>query len=321
VQQWTLSSSQQLQSAAPAALCVYSDGCGGGDLVLFECHGGPPVSFSAQQGYLAMNDDVAPPAQVNVSAAKAMCAAMQFCVAITFADSDPTCGEIEGKTCQIFFKRNALFSGDPQWTTLIANWSAAPGGASTTSAPGAADAPVGSCCAAAPGVLAYCNTQFVFSAADGTLRVGGGGAVDTCVTARAQPGLALFAAPCEAGNAAQLFFTNTTDGSVRAGTPAAPSGLCVSADASPTSTWLKPLASGAFAIAAVNAGDLFSATAVCDFATCLGGATGWTSDQKLVVRDLWAKSDIANTTAGAGWTSPVLAPAGGHALHTLTPVF
>jgi hypothetical protein len=95
----------------------------------------------------------------------------------------------------------------------------------------------------------------------------------------------------------------------------------VSADASPTSTWLKPLASGAFAVAAVNAGDTFAATAVCDFASCLAGATGWDAGQKLQVRDLWARAVVANTTAGAGWTSPVLAPAGGHALHLLTPVF
>jgi hypothetical protein len=319
VQRWAYGADAplQLRSAAPAdaGLCVYSDGCGSGNLVLFACHAGPPAGFSAQQGFLAANNDVMPPAFVNVSTARAMCAANQFCAALTFASADPTCGEAAGGECDVFFKNKVFFSGAPGWTTLVANWSAPPDAAGAPSGPaGGVGVGVGSCCPGAS--VPYCNTQFTF-APDGSLRAGGADGV--CVTAPAQPGLALSLAPCD-GGAAQQFYRTATDGSVRAGAPGAGGAMCLSADASPTSTWLKELSSGSYAVGAINAGDLFNATAACD-GKCLLGATGWLPGQLLSVRNVWAHAFLPNITAGDGWTSPSLAPSGGHAMHILTPLF
>ena len=342
-QQWALTAPQrQLRSAADGATCAYVDGCGaaGGDLVGFACHEGPGAGFAApQQGYLTANNDAQPPAQLNVSTAKAQCLADEFCLGITFASSDPTCNEAAGGTCLVYFKNVVDFGGDPAWTTLLVDWPASQrvrphalevarrraarfdAGAPTTGpAAGAVTEGLGACCAnPGPGEIAYCNTQFAPNETDGTLRSGAG--PNLCLTAPSQVGSAVFAAPCVAGgSAAQLFFLNASDNSIRAGAPAAPSGLCLSVGASPTSVWLKELADGSYAIAALNAGKLFNATAVCAFDDCLGKQTGWLAGQALAVKDVWG-GWLANTTAGAGWTSPSLLPAGGHALHRLVPIF
>jgi len=257
---------------------------------------------------------------------------------ITFASPDATCNESGGGTCLIYFKNVIEFGGDPQWTTLLVDWPASrvrphalevarrraarfDAGAPTTGLDaGAVTEGLGACCASpGPGEVEYCNTQFAPNA-DGTLRSGAG--PNLCLTAPAQVGSAVFAAPCVAGgSAAQLFYLNASDSTVRSGSAsAAPTGLCLSVGASPTSVFLRELASGAYAIAALNAGKVFNATAVCDFATCLGKQTGWLAGQALSVQDIWG-GWLANTTAGAGWMSPPLLPAGGHALHVLTPIF
>ena len=91
--------------------------------------------------------------------------------------------------------------------------------------------------------------------------------------------------------------------------------------ASPTSTWLKQLASGSYAIAAINPGPVATTNVSCDFA-CLTRQTGWTAGQLLTVRDVWAKIDLPNITAGAGWTvNTPLDASGGHVLQILTPLF
>ena len=341
-QQWSYGASAplQLRSEADGATCAYVDGCAaGGDLVGFPCHSGPGDAFAApQQGYLTANNDAMPPAQTNISTAKSMCLADEFCLGITFASPDPTCNEAAGGTCLVYFKNLVEFGGDASWTTFLVEWPASrvrphalelarrraarfDAGAGTGSADASITEGLGACCPnPGAGEIAYCNTQFTANAADGTLRAGGG--PDLCLTAPAQVGSAVFAAPCVAGgSAAQLFYLNASDSTVRSGSAsAAPTGLCLSVGASPTSVFLRELASGAYAIAALNAGKVFNATAVCDFATCLGKQTGWLAGQALSVQDIWG-GWLANTTAGAGWMSPPLLPAGGHALHVLTPIF
>ena len=111
-----------------------------------------------------------------------------------------------------------------------------------------------------------------------------------CLTASgATPSSAVYALPCITGNALQTWYYNATDQSLRAGSAAAAEAaaapLCATAGgAMAADIWGRPLASGAWAFAALNAGAA-GASVACDWATCLGPATGWDADQRVTVSE------------------------------------
>lgn len=168
-----------------------------------------------------------------------------------------------------------------------------------------------------------CNLQWSLHPSDGTVRsfLGGG---SVCLTATGGAASAVVALPCSAGNASQLWYFNSTDSSLRAGSPQQqqPPALCATAGgAMAANIWGRRLASGAWAFGALNAGAE-PASVACDWATCLGPATGWAAEQVVTVRDIWARAWLSNTTAGAGWAPPEqLAPNGGSFAAVLAPTF
>jgi hypothetical protein len=122
--------------------------------------------------------------------------------------------------------------------------------------------------------------------------------------------------PC--GGAAAQAWSFGADGSLRSA-----DGSCATfGGASSVNVWGRPLADGGFALAAANMGLQFAAFDVeCDFAGCLGPASGFEAAQLLAVRDVLAHAWLANITAGAGVTFPQLAPGGGVAAVVLTPIW
>ena len=168
----------------------------------------------------------------------------------------------------------------------------------------------------------FCGTQWSYDAASArvTSVMPGSGAL--CLTAGAL-GQPLSVQPCSSdvsgGAAAAQTWAFGGDGALRD----AAGGNCASlGGASSVNVWGRPLADGGFALAAANMGLDFAAFGVvCDYASCLGPASGFEPGQALAVRDVLAHAWLANTTAAAGWAAPELPAGGGVAAVVLTPIW
>jgi len=123
---------------------------------------------------------------------------------------------------------------------------------------------------------------------------------------------------CSPGNAAQLGWKLNADKTVTHG------GLCLTAGGGDNGTaianiWGRTLSDGGLALVFINADKTLTANLTCD-AACLSVA-GWEPSQKLSVRDLWAKQDLAPTTAAVGVSVPSLEADGGVAMFKLLPIW
>jgi hypothetical protein len=123
---------------------------------------------------------------------------------------------------------------------------------------------------------------------------------------------------CAPGSAAQLGWALNADKTVTH------NGLCLTAGrggagngTAVANVWGKTLSDGGLALVFINADPLLAANLTCDTA-CLGLA-GWEPAQQLSVRDLWARADVAPTTAAAGLSVTNLPANGGVAMFKLLP--
>lgn len=116
----------------------------------------------------------------------------------------------------------------------------------------------------------------------------------------------------------QVYTFDATAKTVRGGV----NNLCLTAgsmsNATQANIWGRPLSDGSWAFTFINAHPTQPQDLVCDQA-CLS-ATGWEPEILLSVRDLWAHSYLANTTAGVGISVSQLAPNGGVEMYKLTPL-
>ena len=327
---WNATGPGQLSSAAPSSdaggTCLQVDACGA-EVISFACHLHPGLGFNHSEGFLAAGSDLLV-GVMTLSQAQALCLSDEYCLAITFASDDATCNLASGGTCNMYLKSTAAtFSADAAWQRYTVTWPAQrarpraldAARARAAAASNSAAQPISSVC---PGCAGgdFCNTQWTFDEASGSIvsYMGGDGGAPLCLTAHGL-GQALTAEACVAGGAAaaQTWLFSAADGSLRSGGDCATTG-----GASSVNVWGRPLADGSFALAAVNAGLSFASFGtVCDFAACLGPASGFEAAQVLAVRDVLGHVWLANITAGAGYAFGELAPGGGVEAVILTPIW
>jgi len=84
--------------------------------------------------------------------------------------------------------------------------------------------------------------------------------------------------------------------------------------------WTRRLTNGDYAILFVNVGTQSASTVVCDGNTLMK-ATGWISEQRISLWDVWSHSSESETTAGAGITVVSLASDSGIAMFLMKPTF
>lgn len=233
------------------------------------------------------------------------------------------CLHVPGASCDLYLSRGCrAFGTTPQLMQCLAvddcgaspydgaviTWPCAEGGRRSRAR---SIAPQG-CCPDG----SSCNLQWSLHPEDGTVRsfLAGGDVVSDCqllrkgasIAATSPPSLqcltaagganaGVFALPCIPGNASQLWYFNATDESLRTGvedpSPASEPLCATAGGAMAADIWGRPLASGSWAFAALNAAVATPASVSCDWAQCLGPATGWSSDQRVMVRTLASPLD------------------------------
>lgn len=164
------------------------------------------------------------------------------------------------------------------------------------------------------GPTSYANEQFNFST-NGPVPQMTNAMQGQCITSQGV-GNQVQLSGCVQSNTAQTWSYDAASMTINNG-----QGLCLSTAGALNNTanvWGRPLADGSWALVFMNAGETDVAL-TCDSA-CLS-VTGWDATQLLLVRDLWAQSNVGNITVAQGLSVPDLAADGGVQMYKLTPIF